>query len=53
MIPSKEDALLLNTDDEILGENLKTNIRRSARDSKNRTDTVPYHILEILGLEMK
>ena len=30
----EEDALQLDTDGEISGENLKTTIRRSARDSK-------------------
>ena len=40
----EEDALQLHTDGEISGENLKTNIRRSARDSKkpNRCGTIPY-----------
>ena len=45
----KEDARQLHTDGEISGENLKTNIRRSVRD-KNRTDTVPYFILEFFGV---
>ena len=40
----EEDALQLHTDSEISGENLKTNIRRSSRDSKkpNRYGTIPY-----------
>ena len=40
----EEDALQLHTNGEISGENLKTNIRRSARDSKNpnRYGTIPY-----------
>ena len=40
----EEDALQLHTDGEISGENLKTNIRRSSRDSKkpNRYGTIRY-----------
>ena len=40
----EEDALQLHTDGEISGENLKTNIRRSSRDSKkpNRYGTITY-----------
>ena len=40
----EEDALQLHTDGEISGENSKTNIRRSTRDSEkpNRYGTIPY-----------
>ena len=40
----EEDSLQLHTDGEISGENLKTKIRRSTRDSKklNRYGTIPY-----------
>ena len=40
----EEDALQLHTDGEISGENLKTNIRRSSRESKkpNRYGTIHY-----------
>ena len=42
--PEEEDALQLHTDGEISGENIKTKIRRSTRDSKkpNRYGTIPY-----------
>ena len=40
----KKDALQIHTDGEISGENLKTNIRRSSRDSKkpNIYGTIPH-----------
>ena len=40
----EEDALQLHTDGKISGENMKTKIRRSTRDSKkpNRYGTIPY-----------
>ena len=42
--PEEKDALQLNPDDEISGENIKTRIRRSTRDSKkpNSHGTIPY-----------
>ena len=47
----EEDALQLHTDSEIMGENLKTQIRRTNRESKKRRDTVAYPILEASGAE--
>ena len=47
----EEGALQIHTDGEISGEYLKTNIRRSNRNSKNRKDTAVYQHRKFLGWE--
>ena len=49
----EEDTLQLHTDIEIPGENLKTQMRQSNRDSKNRIDTAVYLTRETSGGEFK
>ena len=45
----EDDTLQLHSDGEISGENLKTNIRRSSRDSKKPNRYGKNHILETFG----
>ena len=49
----EDDAIQIHTEDEISGENLEHNIRRSNRKLKNRLDTVVYHIQETFGDKQK